>query len=147
MKKTFKGRPVISGQVKGECVVSRQGLNTLASFQKSAIARKKTVVCSDQNNPDLFGKVLTGKVICLPATIGSTTGGMVLQVAATRGMAPLALLFSEEIDSLAAAGVILAKVFNDKTIVTVDNLGREFLDYMRDGMTVEISAEGRVQVT
>lgn len=147
MKKTFKGRPVISGQVKGECVVSRQGMNTLASFQKSAIARKKIVVCSDQNNPDLFGKVLTGKVICLPATIGSTTGGMVLQVAATRGMAPLALLFSEEIDSLAAAGVILAKVFNDKTIVTVDNLGREFLDYMRDGMTVEISAEGRVQVT
>ena len=147
MKKTFKGRTVISGQVKGECVVSRQGMNTLASFQKSAIARKKTVVCSDQNNPDLFGKVLTGKVICLPATIGSTTGGMVLQVAATRGMAPLALLFSEEIDSLAAAGVILAKVFNDKTIVTVDNLGREFLDYMRDGMTVEISAEGRVQVT
>lgn len=146
MKKSFKGRAIISGEMRGECVVTRQGMNTLASFQKSALAKKKQIICSDQNNPDLYGKNLSGKVICLPTTIGSTVGGMALQVAACLGIAPAALLFSEEIDSLAAAGVILAKTFNNKTIVTIDRLGREFLDSVKDGMTVEISADGRVSV-
>jgi uncharacterized protein len=146
VKKSFKGRPVIAGDLKGECVVSRQGMNTLATFQKSALAKKKQVVCSDQNNPDLYGKVLTGKVICLPGTIGSTLGGMIIQVAASMGIAPAAFLFSGEIDSLAAAGVILAKIFSGRTIVTVDGLGQEFLDGMRDGMTVQIRADGGVDI-
>ncbi len=146
MKKSFKGRPIISGKLKGECVVTHQGMNNLASFQKSALAKKKQIICSDQNNPDLYGKNLTGKVICLPVTIGSTLGGMILQVVASLGIAPAALLFSEQIDSLAAAGVIMARTFNDKTIVTVDRLGREFLDSVKDGMTVEISADGRVSI-
>jgi uncharacterized protein len=146
MKAQFKGRPIIPGDIRGECVVSRQGMNTLASFQKSALAKKKRVVCADQNNPDLFGKVLNGKVICLPVTIGSTLGGMVLQVVACLGIAPAALLFSEEIDSLAAAGVILARTFNQKTIVTVDRLGREFLEHVRDGMVVEITPDGTVTI-
>ncbi len=72
---TYKGRPIIAGDLKGEAVVTHSGLNILASFQKSVLAKSKTLICSDQNNKDLFGKNLTGKIICLPQTIGSTTGG------------------------------------------------------------------------
>ena len=61
MGKTFKGRPVIAGDITAEAVVTRQGFNTLASFQKSALMKKKEVICSDQNNADLYGKNLTGK--------------------------------------------------------------------------------------
>jgi predicted aconitase with swiveling domain len=124
--------------------VSRQGVNTLASFQKGALADKKTIVCSDQNNPDLYNKTLSGVAVCLPKTIGSTTGGMVLQTVAARGAGPAALLFSERIDSLAAGGVILAKVWNGATVVTVDGLGDEFLRFVEDGMTVSIRADGTV---
>ncbi len=146
MAKEFKGRPVIAGECKLEAVVSHQGVNTLATFQKSALAKKKETICSDQNNSDLFGKNLTGKALCLPKTIGSTTGGMVLYTTTALKIHPAAMLFSETIDSLAAAGVILADVWTDGTITAVDNLGQEFLDYVKDGMTVEIKKDGTVIV-
>ena len=120
MSKTFKGRPVVAGNInKGEAVVSHNGVNTLATFQKTALLHdipvlgKDYVIGSDQNNPDVYGKNLTGKVLCLPQTIGSTTGGMVIYTVAALKLAPSAMLFSQPIDSLAAAGVILADVWTD----------------------------------
>ena len=110
MKKTFKGRVVLGGNISGEALVSRAGLNVLASFQKSAMKKSKVAVCSDQNNKDIFGKVMTDKIICLPQTIGSTTGGIVLQASAACGMSPKAMLFSEHIDTLAGAGIILSLI-------------------------------------
>lgn len=146
MPKVFKGRVVLSGNLSGEAVVTKEGLNILASFQKSALKKSKNVICSDQNNKDLYNKNLTNKIICLPQTIGSTTGGMVLQAIAELGIGPSAMLFSEHIDSLAAAGVILAEVWNDKKIITVDQLGNEFLEYVRTGQRIEIKDDGTVIV-
>ncbi|HOU05119.1 MAG TPA: DUF126 domain-containing protein [Smithellaceae bacterium] len=142
----FKGRAVMPGKVSGEAVVSRQGFNTLASFQKGAMSNKKIIKCGDQNNADVYGKALSGKVLCLPKTIGSTTGGMVLQTAASMGAAPLAMLFSEKIDSLAAAGVILADVWNGNRIVTVDSLGAEFLAFVQHDQKIDIFDNGKVVV-
>jgi len=145
--KSFKGRPVIPGTLPPtRAVVSRQGVNTLASFQKSAMMSKKTVICSDQNNSDLYNKDITGAALCLPQTIGSTTGGMVLFTACAMGITPAAMLFSQTIDSLAAAGVILSDVWTDNTIVAVDRLGDEFLHYVQDGMMVSVSPDGVVTV-
>ncbi|PKL24658.1 MAG: hypothetical protein CVV47_09495 [Spirochaetae bacterium HGW-Spirochaetae-3] len=146
MKKTFKGRPVVAGAAIGEAVVSKQGFNILASLQRDIMGKKPEVRCSDQNNPDIFNQVISGKVLCLPKTIGSTTGGMILQAAAALGVAPLALLFAEPIDSLAAGGVILAKVWNDRDIVTVDGLGDEFLAAVKNGCAVSITPDGAVTI-
>ena len=73
--KTFQGRVVTPGCAQAEALVSHGGLNTLASFQKSLQFGDKTAKCGDQNNPDLYGKPMAGKALCLPQTIGSTTGG------------------------------------------------------------------------
>ncbi len=146
MKKTFKGRPVVAGSIQGEAVVSRQGFNILASLQRDLMAKKDVVACSDQNNPDLFGKTISGKMLCLPQTIGSTTGGMVLQAAAALGKAPAALLFSEPIDSLAAGGVILAKVWNNTDIITVDSLGDDFRKAVQQGQRLTVEADGTVSI-
>ncbi|MFR3907579.1 MAG: aconitase X swivel domain-containing protein, partial [Christensenellales bacterium] len=97
--------------------------------------------------PDLYGKSTVGVALCLPQTIGSTTGGMVLYNSAVIGCNPGALLFSNTIDSLAAAGAILASVWTPNNIPTVDELGQEFLDHVKDGMTIEIRANGEVLVT
>lgn len=146
MSRTFKGRAVLPGNLEGKCVVTREGLNLLASFQKSALKKAKKVICSDQNNKDLFGKELSGKIICLPTTIGSTTGGMVLETTAGMGIGPAAMLFSQHIDSLAAAGVILTDVWVGKRIITVDQLGDEFLEYVKEDMSIEIKEDGTVIV-
>jgi predicted aconitase with swiveling domain len=71
---------------------------------------------------------------------------MVLQSAAALGLAPKAMLFSESIDSIGAAGVILADVWTVNRIVTVDCLGQEFLDYVKDGMTITVKEDGTVLV-
>ena len=141
---TFKGRPVISGDFRGEAAVTHAGLNILASFQKSALAKSKALICSDQNNKDLFGRNLTGKVICLPQTIGSTTGGMVLQPVTKMGIGPAALLFADEIDPLAAAGVLLSDIWLGQKIVTIDKLGEAFLNSVPQGAEITVSADGTV---
>ena len=134
------------GTVTAPALVSREGLNTLASFQKALQFGDKKATCGDQNNADLYGKQMAGKALCLPRTIGSTTGGLVLYCACSMKRQPACLLFSEPIDSLAAAGAILADVWlDDVTMPVVDSLGDEFLEYMKDDMTVTIKENGVVE--
>lgn len=149
MSKTFKGRVVAPGNVTAEALVSHGGLNTLASFQKALQFGDKTATCGDQNNPDLYNKQMLGKALCLPMTIGSTTGGLVLYCACAMGRQPACMLFSKPIDSLAGAGVILADVWlNDENakMPVIDSLGEEFLEYVTDGMKITIDTEGNVTV-
>ena len=144
--KEFKGRVLNGGYFKGEAVVSHQGVNTLASFQSSAIMHSKKLVIADQNNPDIYQKNITGKALCLPQTIGSTTGGMVLQVICSMGINPACMLFSEHIDSLAGAGVILSVVWENSKLIAIDQLGQEFLDTVKTGDTIEVTEDGTVRI-
>ena len=145
--KTFKGRIVAPGTVKAEALVSHGGLNTLASFQKALQFGDKKATCGDQNNPDLYGHEMVGKALCLPMTIGSTTGGLVLYCACAMKRQPACMLFSEPIDSLAAAGVILADVWlSDIKMPVVDSLGSEFLEYVKTGMSKTVNDDGSVSV-
>ena len=145
--KQFQGRVVAPGTVTAEAVVSHNGLNTLASFQKALQFGDKTATCGDQNNPDLYGKQMAGKALCLPQTIGSTTGGLVLYCACAMGRQPACMLFSMPIDSLAGAGVILADVWLDNAnMPVVDSLGEEFLHYVKDGMRVTVKEDGIVEI-
>ncbi len=145
--KKFQGRIVAPGTVTAPALVSHGGLNTLASFQKALQFGDKKATCGDQNNPDLYGKEMVGKALCLPQTIGSTTGGMVLYCACAMQRQPACLLFANHIDSLAAAGSILASVWLPEVkMPVIDCLGDEFLAYVKDGMTITISDDRSVNV-
>ena len=122
--KQFKGRVITPGEVTAEAVVTTEGFNTLASFQNALQFGDKEVKCGDQNNKDLYGKSLLNKALCLPQTIGSTTGGLVLYCACALKKNPACMLFSNPIDSL----------------------GDEFLAYVKDGMKITIKADGVVEV-
>ena len=145
-KKVFKGRVVVKGKASAEALVSKGGFNTLASYQHSLMFGDKTGKCSDQNNPELYKKAMAGKALCIPQTIGSTTGGLVLYCAASMSRQPACLLFSKEIDSLAAAGAILADVWTDNSMPTVDGLGDEFLEYVQTGDRITVEEDGSVIV-
>lgn len=145
--KTFQGRVITPGCVTAEAVVTREGFNTLASFQNALQFGDKEVKCGDQNNKDLHGKSMLNKALCLPQTIGSTTGGLVLYCACAMHKNPACMLFANPIDSLAAAGAVLADVWVDGvTMPVVDSLGEEFLNYVKDGMKITIKENGVVEV-
>ena len=145
--KQFKGRIVTPGTCTAEAVVTHAGFNTLASLQKSLQFGDKTAKVNDQNNPDLYGKPIAGKALCLPQTIGSTTGGLVLYCACKMKRNPACMLFANRIDSLACAGAVLADVWVDEvSMPVVDELGDEFLNYVKDGMKITIKEDGIVEV-
>lgn len=146
MSKVFKGRVVAPGTAKAQALVSRGGFNTLASYQMALMFGDKEVKCGDQNNPDLYKKPMIGKVLCLPETIGSTTGGMVLYTACAMGRQPACMLFSKPIDSLAASGAILAANWTEARMPVIDSLGEEFLSSVQDGMIIAVDTDGTVTV-
>ena len=66
------------------------------------------------------------------------------------GRQPACLLFSNPIDSLAAAGAVLADVWledDSARMPVVDSLGDEFLEYVKDGMNIIIQEGGKVIVS
>ena len=146
MAKTFIGRVIVPGTAKAEALVSSVGFNTLASYQKSLNSDDMEAICNDPNNPELYKRPMAGKALCLPKTIGSTNGGMLLYWAAKTQKQPACLLFSKPIDSLAATGAALAGVWTDVSMPTVDSLGDEFLAAVQTGMTVAVAEDGTVTV-
>ena len=80
----------------------------------------------------------------MPVAVGE---GMVLYCACAMGRQPACMLFSGPIDSLAAAGSILASVWlPEAQMPVVDSLGEEFLNYVKDGMKITVCANGLVEV-
>ena len=74
-KKTFKGRPLIPGNLEGQALVSKQAFNTTASYLENMFAgRTDSAPCTDANNKELYQKDLSGAIICTTQTVGSTMG-------------------------------------------------------------------------
>jgi predicted aconitase with swiveling domain len=132
--------------LEGNALVTRIGFNTLASFYKSMLTNAKTAICSDHGNRELFGKNLTGRILCLPKAVGSTSAGAAWDTVAHMGLAPRALLFSQHIDSLSAAGIVLAEIWARKRICVVDQLGGEFLEYVEENDRISIREDGKITI-
>ena len=114
--KQFQGRVICPGTCEAEALVSHGGFNTLASYQMALMFHDKQVKCGDQNNPDLYKKPMIGKALCLPETIGSTTGGMVLYTACASGQQPACMLFSIALTAL-VTGLVLWFFFPNSALM------------------------------
>ena len=146
-KKTFRGRVVLAGEVSGKATVSRQPFNTSGSYTQNMFAGKTDAApCTDTSNKELVGKDLSGMILCTPTTVGSTMGGMTLMGMMAIGVGPEALLFSKPIDTLAAAGVLMADIWKEQRIVTIDMLGDEFLETVQMGDPITIYLDGTVEI-
>lgn len=146
-KKTFKGRPVLSGKLKGKALVSKQPFNLTASYLKNMFGGEtKTAPCTDSANKDLYEKDLKGAIICTPQTVGSTMGAGTIMMVNELGVQPQAFLFSSHIDSISAGGLIMDDVWNERRVITIDLLGDEFLKAVNTGDPVAIRENGTVEV-
>jgi predicted aconitase with swiveling domain len=145
--KTFKGRPLLPGNLEGEAFVSHPPLNTSGSYLNNMFQGvTDQAICTDANNEDLYGKDLSGAIICTTQTVGSTLGGSVLMGMDQLGVGPKALLFSWHIDSVGAAGLFMNDIWYNRRIITVDLLGDEFLEAVNTGDPIAIYEDGTVEV-
>ena len=62
------------------------------------------------------------------------------------GVAAKAFLFAWHIDSIAAAGLIMDDVWNERRVITIDLLGDEFLEAVKTGDPIAIKEDGTVEV-
>jgi predicted aconitase with swiveling domain len=146
-KKTFQGRPLLPGKLEGKALVSKQPFNTTASYLKNMFAGEtKTAPCTDSANKELYKKDLKGAIICTPQTVGSTMGAGCIMGMNDLGVGAKAFLFSSHIDSIAAGGLIIDDVWNERRVVTIDLLGDEFLEAVNTGDPIAIHEDGTVEV-
>ena len=146
-KRKFRGRVVLAGDLTGTATVSMQPFNTSGSYFENMFAgRTDAAPCTDASNAELFGEDLSDMILCTPTTVGSTMGGMTLMGMKAIGVGPKALLFSKPIDTLAAAGVLMADIWKNQRIVTIDMLGDEFLKTVRMDDPIAIHTDGTVEV-
>ncbi len=147
MAKTFKGRPLLPGKLEGKALVSKQAFNTTASYLENMFAgRTDSAPCTDANNKELFRKDLAGAIICTTQTVGSTFGAGTIMGMNEIKVGPKAFLFSSHIDSIAAGGLIVDDIWNNRRVITIDLLGDEYLKAVNTGDPIAIHADGTVEV-
>jgi predicted aconitase with swiveling domain len=145
--KSFQGRPLLPGNLEGEALASTQPFNTTGSYMENLFAnRKDSAPCTDPNNKAFYEKDLAGAILCFPTTVGSSMGGGALMGVGFLGVGPKAMLFSQHIDSVSYAGLLMDDVWNDRRVITIDLLGDEFLETVKTGDPIAIHADGTVEV-
>jgi predicted aconitase with swiveling domain len=146
-KKTFKGRPLLAGDLKGKVLASKQPLNTTGSYLENLFGGKKdSAPCTDPNNKDFYKKDLSGAIICTTTTVGSSLGGAALMGVGSLGVGPKAMLFSQHVDSVSISGLLMDDIWNGKRVIAIDLLGDDFINTVKSGDTVSIKKDGTVEV-
>ena len=145
--KTFKGRPALGGETSGNAAVSRVGFNATATYMEVLFKNSNSGVCKDHDNGDIYGVDLAGSLLCIPKTIGSSAAACMYMTIVERGIAPRAMLFADHIDTIAACGLIMADNWAEgERIITIDQLGEEFLEAVNTGDRIEVLSDGTVTV-
>jgi predicted aconitase with swiveling domain len=146
-KKTFKGRPLLAGKLEGKALASKQPLNTTGSYLDNLFGGNTTSApCTDPNNKEFYKKNLADAILCFPTTVGSSLGGAALMGVGSLGVGPKAMLFSQHVDSVSLAGLLMDDVWNGRRVITIDLLGDEFLQTVKTGDPIAIHEDGTVEV-
>ncbi|MCD6529515.1 DUF126 domain-containing protein [Candidatus Bathyarchaeota archaeon] len=98
----LKGRPIVEGKARGEALVSSMPLN----FLKGVDAETGRVI---EENHDLHGAVIAGKILCFPHGRGSTVGSYTLYTLTKKGAAPKAIV-NELADPVVVVGAIIGSI-------------------------------------
>ncbi|PBC00535.1 DUF126 domain-containing protein [Mesorhizobium sp. WSM3860] len=102
----------------------------------------KTGRIADVRHPQ-HGEVISGRVLFLPGTIGSSSASAVLMELVHNGQAPAALVLHEP-DAILLLGLIVAREMGWETPMAV-RLGRGLFDTYR-GNTVKVANDGVLSV-
>ncbi len=142
----LRGRPVFPGAAEGRAVVCPTPFNTLAQLYDAVVRGAADARLGDPATPTLVGVDLAGRVLCVPALVGSTSAGAIWEDLARRGLAPAAVLVAGPIDPLTAAGLAIAAEWTACPIACVDGLGDDLLVRVPQDGRVSVGADGVVRL-
>ena len=147
MAKTFQGRPLLPGNLDGEALASTQPLNTTGSYLENLFGGNTTSApCTDANNKAFYRQELGGAIICTTTTVGSSLGGASLMGVGSLGLGPKAMLFSQHVDSVSIAGLLMDDIWNSRRVIAIDLLGDDFINTVKSGDKISIKEDGSVTV-
>jgi predicted aconitase with swiveling domain len=126
----IKGRGVIEGRVKAEAIVSTQPFGFFGGVNPA------TGDVIDKWH-ELYGQNIKGKVMVYPEGRGSTVGAAVVLELVRTGCAPAAII-NRKIETITAAGGLMAKKFYGKEMPMIDRLGEDPIKAIKTGDIVEV---------
>ncbi len=134
--------------MRGEILVEGQGAEGEALVLTAPISfwggvNPKTGLIADVRHPQQ-GVSISGKVLCLPGTIGSSSAAAVLLELVSAGLAPAAIILHEP-DAILLLGLIVAQEMGHPTPMAL-RLDREtFAGFA--GRQIQIGADGSVLIS
>ena len=132
----FKGRVVVPGTVEAEALVSKIDFNIKESFKKALASSGGIAFCSDPVSEDIYRKEISSMALCLTGLTEDGGGKKELERVCYMECNPGCMLFADSV-SFDAQGL---------TMPVIDGLGSEFIDFVKDGMTVTVKEDGIVEV-
>lgn len=127
------GRGIIEGKVKAEAIVSSQPFGYFGGVDPS------TGIVIDKRH-ELFGQSIKGKVFVYPEGRGSTVGAAIMLELARTGCAPAAII-NIKIETITAAGGLLANKFYNVDIPMIDKVSEDTVKLIKTGDIVEVNGE------
>jgi uncharacterized protein len=103
----------------------------------------KTGRIADVRHPQ-HGIAITGKVLCLPGTIGSSSAAAVLLELVSAGLAPAAIILHEP-DAILLLGLIVAQEMGHATPMAVKLDRKEFTQLIDQTLTIDVAGMVSVQ--
>lgn len=131
--KKLQGNGIVAGIGKGEAIVSSTPFGFFGGVNPT------TGIVIDKWH-ELFGQSISGKIFIYPEGRGSTVGAAIMLELARSGFAPAAII-NVNVETITAAGGLLAKKFYDTDIPIVDGISMEDLRSIKQGTIVEVNGE------
>jgi predicted aconitase with swiveling domain len=137
VERLIRGKPLVAGAATGEVLVSNEPLSFWGGYDH----RKGSII--DRRHP-LNGQIVTGKILGIPFTRGSSTTTAVLVESVKAGTAPVAILCNR-IDAFLSLAAIVAEEMYGKRVPIVCTMPEDF-DALKTGQRVEIRPDGSILV-
>jgi predicted aconitase with swiveling domain len=135
--KEMHARPLIPGAARGKALVLPEPLSLWGGLDP------ETGEIIDRRHPS-SGKIVTGRVLVLPAGRGSSSASSILLEAVRLGTAPAAILTAEE-DAILALGAAVARELYDRAPPVLVLQPDEYA-LIRDGDGVTVAQDGRLTI-
>lgn len=128
--KTLQGKGIVEGKARGEAIISTRPFGFFGGVNPG------TGIVIDKWH-ELYGESIKGKVFIYPEGRGSTVGAAIMLELARTGCAPAAIV-NVNVETITAAGGLMAKTFYDVDIPIVDSISKEDLLSIEQGAMVEV---------